>query len=64
VSGSHSLTPAGGKNRIVVQLHDYPDWTVIKPRESGPTDRIKIETLQFVGEGPALAGVKAFKTGW
>jgi hypothetical protein len=58
------LTPAGGKNKMIVQLHDYPDWTVIKPPESGPIEKIEIETLEFVGEGPALAGVKAFKAGW
>ena len=48
----------------VVRLHDYPDWTVVAPPDSGPIARIEIESLDFVGKGPAIAAVKAFRKEW
>ena len=49
---------------MLVRLHDYPDWTVVAPPDSGPIARIEIESLDFVGKGPAIAAVKAFRKEW
>jgi hypothetical protein len=51
----------GARSERVVQLYDYPNWTVVTPPTPGLTSKIEIETLEFVGKGPALAWVKAFK---
>jgi len=60
-----SLTTASGaKTDLIVRLNNYPNWTVVAPSVSEPVAKIEIRSLDFVGQGPALAGVKAFKTGW
>ena len=55
---------AGQRAERIVSLHGYPYWTVVAPSDVGPVTRIEIEPLDFVGEGPALAGVKAFSRAW
>ncbi len=55
---------AGSQSEKVVRLHDYPDWTVVAPPDSGSIARIEIESLDFVGKGPAIAAVKAFRKEW
>ena len=58
------ISPTGSQSDQVVQLHNYPNWTVVLAADSGPVARIEIQSLGYVGKGPALAGVKAFKAGW
>ena len=62
--GSGSFLRAEAQSEKVVRLHDYPDWTVVAPPDSGPIARIEIESLDFVGKGPAIAAVKAFRKEW
>ena len=62
--GSDSRRRAEARARKLVRLHDYPDWTVVAPPDSGPIARIEIESLDFVGKGPAIAAVKAFRKEW
>ena len=58
------ISASGSQSEKVVRLHDYPDWTVVAPPDSGPIARIEIESLDFVGKGPAIAAVKAFRKEW
>ena len=62
--GSRFISASGGRGQKIVRLHDYPDWTVVAPPDSGPIARIEIESLDFVGKGPAIAAVKAFRKEW
>ena len=55
---------SGSQSEMLVRLHDHPDWTVVAPPDSGPIARIEIESLDFVGKGPAIAAVKAFRKEW
>ncbi len=45
-------------------LYEYPNWTVIEAPDVGPLARIEVRSLAAVGEGPALAGVRAFDRPW
>ena len=48
----------------VAQLHNYPVWTVVKLPDSAPIAKIEIESVEYVGRGPALAQIKAFNKEW
>ena len=58
------ISASGAQSEKVVRLHHYPDWTVVAPPDGGPIARIEIESLDFVGKGPAIAAVKAFRKEW
>jgi hypothetical protein len=51
----------GEKTEEIVHLFDYPLWTVISGPKSQAISQIEIETLDYVGAGPALNEVKAFR---
>ncbi len=55
---------SGQNKEQIVGLYDYPDWTVVNPPVAEPLSKISIQSVSFVGDGPALAAVKAFKAGW
>ena len=57
-------TAAGSKSVNVAQLHNYPVWTVVKLPDSAPIAKIEIESVEYVGRGPALAQIKAFNKEW
>jgi hypothetical protein len=52
---------AGDRRAATVTLFDYPRWTVIPDNDRVPLTSIVIDTLGYVGEGPALNEVKAFR---
>jgi hypothetical protein len=58
------LAVSGQSKDQVIGLYDYPDWTVVTPPVTEPLSKISIQSVSFVGHGPALAAVKAFRAGW
>jgi hypothetical protein len=36
----------------------------VNPAVTEPLSKISIQSVSFVGDGPALAAVKAFRAGW
>ena len=46
------ISASGRQTETVVRLHDYPDWTVVAPPDSGPIARIEIEFDRFRRTGP------------
>jgi hypothetical protein len=55
-------TPTGDQIEEVAHLFDYPLWTVISNPDGRAISHITIDTLDYVGAGPALNEVKAFRT--
>jgi hypothetical protein len=55
------ITPTGDEIEQVVHLFDYPLWTVISNPDDRAISHIAIDTLDYVGAGPALNEVKAFR---
>jgi hypothetical protein len=58
------LAVSGQSKDQVIGLYDYPAWTVVNPAVTEPLSKISIQSVSFVGDGPALAAVKAFRAGW
>jgi hypothetical protein len=58
------VSASGAQSEQTAPLVGYPNWTVISAPEIGPVARIEIQSLEHVGEGPALAGVRAFNRRW
>jgi hypothetical protein len=56
------ITPTGDEIEQVAHLFDYPLWTVISNPDGRAISHITIDTLDYVGAGPALNEVKAFRT--
>ena len=56
------ITPTGDEIEQVAHLFDYPQWTVISNPDGRAISHVTIETLDYVGAGPALNEVKAFRT--
>ena len=56
------ITPTGDRIEQVAHLFDYPLWTVISNPDERAISHITIDTLDYVGAGPALNEVKAFRT--
>ena len=55
------VTPGGDREQRLVRLLDYPRWTVVQCTKNDAVAQIEVESLTFVGSGPAIAGVKAFR---
>jgi hypothetical protein len=58
------ISDTGAQSEQTVMLVGYPNWTVISTPEIGPIARIEVQSLEYVGEGPALAGIRAFNRQW
>jgi hypothetical protein len=58
------VSVSGQSRDQVVRLYDYPDWTVVTPPFREPLSKISIQSVDYLGDGPAVAAVKAFKSGW
>ena len=56
------ITPTGDRIEQVAHLFDYPLWTVISNPDERAISHITIDALDYVGAGPALNEVKAFRT--
>ena len=56
----HFVAQSGAQSDQTAALYAYPNWTVIQTPDIGPIARIEIQSLEYAGEGPALAGVRAF----
>ncbi len=56
------ITSTGDEIEQVVHLFDYPLWTVISNPDGRAISHLTIDTLDYVGAGPALNEVKAFRT--
>lgn len=53
--------PSGQRSERVVRLFDYPSWTVVEGEADRAIATIEVEPLSFVGDGPAIGAVKAFR---
>ena len=58
------VSESGAQRDETASLVDYPYWTVLSAPEIGPIARIEVQSLAYVGEGPALAGIRAFNRQW
>ena len=56
------ITSTGDEIEQVAHLFDYPLWTVISNPDGRAISHLTIDTLDYVGAGPALNEVKAFRT--
>jgi len=56
------VTSTGEEIEQVAHLFDYPLWTVISNPDGRAISHVTIDTLDYVGAGPALNEVKAFRT--
>ena len=55
------FSSTGGEIEQVAHLFDYPLWTVISNPDGRAISHVTIDTLDYVGAGPALNEVKAFR---
>jgi hypothetical protein len=58
------VSESGAQSQQTATVFGYPNWTVVATPAIGPVARIEIQSLEYVGEGPALAGVRAFNRRW
>jgi hypothetical protein len=58
------IAESGQREEQIVALYEYPNWTVIAARDVSRGSRIQIQALDYVGEGPAIAGIRAFNRRW
>jgi hypothetical protein len=50
------------KETVASFLYDYPRWTVIQNPSTAPISEVSVTSVRYVGDGPALSEIKAFRT--
>jgi hypothetical protein len=58
------VSESGAESEQTATLFEYPNWTVVSTPVMGSVARIEIQSLEYVGMGPAIAGVRAFNRRW
>jgi hypothetical protein len=55
------IAQSGEVSAFSPRLHAYPEWTVVPVNGAKPIARIEVESIRWVGLGPALSEIRAFR---